>query len=575
MPTEKNSFSGALGIFLLALLFFMQLVSGVALLLHIRVNMAIFPISMVLAGGLAYLLSARGKVLLYSILSAILLIVCSCAICSLIYDSTYDSYSYHYNSVVMMAKGWNPVYEAPWNGSIWNQHYAKGLEVMQAVVLTFTGDLQSTKCVNLMLVFASASLVWFTLGEIFPRISRLWKMAIVFMVIANPIVICQMTTAYNDYMLWPETVLLTCSFLLTWKNPRMVMPYLLLMMTFVIGINSKFTHFYYLGIGCLFFASWCLCAKRYNMILPDVVTVLCALVIGIFTIGFNPYVLNTVGYGNPLYPLLGSDIDIMTYNTPEMYQDSNRFLNFLMSLLSIGDTPWSFFTGGFTLSECLHTYTMDSRTNGFGIFMAPILASGVILMVCNKASWRWWVIYVFFLSIGFSFEQSWWARYVPFLWALVIIPVLNYAVDNRHARKSCQRTKRILALLILSLVFVNASLAAAVSLMSRYSFTAYINCIIESQKKSRKPIKVTNMNYTFHQIFKENGVDYEECELKQIADNSDNLFTIYALYKADVVALLPEEDFPELYLEPTTLMEKLIDFPKRKYDPTISNDNTQ
>ncbi|MDE6370691.1 MAG: hypothetical protein K2K92_04295, partial [Duncaniella sp.] len=220
--TNQNSFSGALGCCILAFLFFMLLTSGISFFFHIPPNYIIPPLSLILAIGFTYIFSGRGKLLLPTILSSVFFIFFFAILCSLIYDSTYDSYGYHYDAVIMMAKGWDPVYETPWNECLWNQHYAKGLEIMQSAIFGLTGNLQSTKCVNFLFVISAISLTWYALGIVFPSLSRWWKAAIVFITTANPIVICQLTTAYNDYMLWIETVLLICCFLMIWETSRKV-----------------------------------------------------------------------------------------------------------------------------------------------------------------------------------------------------------------------------------------------------------------------------------------------------------------------------------------------------------------
>lgn len=310
--TVKNRFSEALGACSLALLFFMLLLSGCSFLLQLHINSAILPSSYILALCVTYAFFARGKAFLLASLTTLLTLIGSAIVCSLIYDNSYDTYGYHYNVVVMLVKGWNPVDSLPWDGSLWSQHYAKGLEMMQAAILAFTGNLQSTKCVNFIFVLAAASLAWSAIGKVFPTVSRLWKTTIVIMLVSNPVVICQLTTSYNDYALWVEMVIMTCALLLIWENSKTISPYLLLSMVFVIGINTKFTHFYYLGMECLFFAAWCLCTKKYFIILWGAVTVISAVLVGTLLVGYNPYVSNTAGYGNPFYPLLGGSVDIMS-----------------------------------------------------------------------------------------------------------------------------------------------------------------------------------------------------------------------------------------------------------------------
>lgn len=562
----QNSFSEALGACLLAFLFFMLLLCGCSFHLKLPITYLTSPLSLILSFSLVYLFFARGKTFLLVSLTAVLLIIGSALVCCFIYDSAYDSYGYHNNVVVMIVKGWNPVYTDSWDGSLWSQHYAKGLEMMQAVVLALSGNLQSTKCVNFIFVLSAASLAWSTIDKVFSDVSVHWKTIITIMLVSNPIVISQLTTSYNDYALWLETVILACALLQIWKTYKIVSPYLLLCMVLVIGINTKFTHFYYLGIECLFFAIWCICAKRYSIISYGVITIIPAILIGIFLVGYNPYILNILDYGNPFYPLVGGEVDIMTDNTPAMFENGNRFINFIKSLFSIGDTEWGYFKWNFSSYDFLHTYSTDARVNGFGVVMAPVLILGIILMFITKANFKWWIVYLFCLVVTFSFEQAWWARYVPFLWTLTIIPVLTYATDKKKSNKPCKKSGGIIAYSIFSLVIINALLGCVVTCMARYSYTIYIDYIIDTQKAVGKPFKIANINFSFCQIFDERNVEYLKCENEELTSDTDQLFYIYELSGAPIIAELPMEDYPQLYATPTNIFEKLVNFPKRKYD---------
>ncbi len=569
----QNSFSEALGACLLAFLFFMLLLCGVSFLLKLPITSITTTLSLILAFLISYIFFARGKFFIFVLLTTLFSIIGSAWICSLIYDSAYDSYGYHNNIIVMITKGWNPAYAIPWDNSLWSRHYGKGLEMMQAVILAFTGNLQSTKCVNFLFLIATASLSWFIMGKVFPNVSSKWKNIIVIMIVANPVVISQLTTSYNDYALWLETVIVACSLLLIWNESKSVAPYILLCMVLVIGINTKFTHFYYLGIECLFFAIWCICKKKYFILLPGVASVVSAILIGTLIVGFNPYVLNTVGHGNPFYPLIGGNVDIMSENTPSIYEGGNRFINLVKSLLSIGDSEWGYFTGKFTGEDVLRTYSTDARINGFGIVMAPLLILGLIMMVINKASRRWWIVYLFFLFLAFSFDQAWWARYVPFLWALVIIPVLNYAAEGSGDRRLWKKTSEFIAYSMFSLVVINAFLGSVVSIMVRYSYTAYLDYIIKNQKEIGIPIKVANINFSFCQIFDERGVKYVKCDSEELIAEPEQLFYIYELANAPIIAELPKDGYPRLYAAPKSFLEKQVNFSKRKYAPAIKNEN--
>ena len=548
------------GLFLAGYLFFSALLSGIYFLIGSSINKTILPLSIILAYVACKICFSRQKTL-RPVLSGILFIAIAAAINIFIYDSTFDSIGYHCDIAVMMADGWNPIYEEPWNGSIWAKHYVKIIETIGASILVITGNVQSIKSVNFILWGSTLSIAWYTLSEILPNVSWKWRSAIVFIIASNPVVIRQIVSMYNDYAIWLETVLLFCSFAMMWKKPDRLASYALLFFTFSFAINSKFTHFFYSGLECLFFAVWCLIFKRYCILWKGVITVIAALVAGVLIIGYNPYVLNTVGYGIPTYPLGTDTVDIMTGNTPDMYAEDNRFVNFFKSLLSLEDSPWAIATGNFSLSGIRNCYASSMTVNGFGIFMAPMLLLGLALMALSRAKLKWWIIYLFMFMLSFCFEQSWWARYIPFLWFGIVFPVIiSFTYNKQHVR-----LRKYLRYAILILCFVNAAISLSATILARLSYTEYINYIVATQHQIKTPLNVAGLNITMTQQLKERDVDFIEYPTPESLPETDNLFRFFGTNSFDAVIELPAADYPRAYKTPSSFIDKLIRFDERRY----------
>ena len=394
----------------------------------------------------------------------------------------------------------------------------------------------------MIFIFSAAFIGWHALSLAVPSVGRKWRMAVLSVAVCNPVVISQMLSAMNDYALWVETMLLASCFVMMWKRPAEWLPYLLVFFTVAIGINTKFTHFFYIGLECLFFALWCAVYRRWTILRRGCVAVGAAILAGVL-LGYNPYVINTLDYGSPVYPLGGSahTVDIMSGNTPDIYLGDNRFVNFAKSLLSVADSPWALLNGNITSGGILRSYSQDMAVNGFGVFMPLMMLLGVALMWMVRAKTRWWVLYLFVLGMALCFEQSWWARYIPFLWMLVVLPLI-LALDSErfyHSPVHCA------AVVLTALALVNGVLSLGAALSSRLSYTAYINYVFDSHAV----IRVTPLTYGLRQQFDERGVRYNECLNADSLDySSGEYFLIFGTNSSmEHIMQLPAAEFSRLY----------------------------
>lgn len=347
------------------------------------------------------------------------IVVCSIIVARLIYDSSYDGFFYHQETIAALADGWNPFYDvisgSKTNFTPWTIHYAKGVEIMEAVIVAFTSNIETGKAVNLIIFCACAficydviSLLAISAGKRFRRASRI---LLTLAVTASPIVCAQIFTYYIDLYKYFYLLLTLCGLYYLYSDCERHGQSILLM-TIVLAIATKFNIFFEEGVWIILAIFYALWQKRSDIALRLIGIGAAALLIGLI-LCVHPYATNYMLAGNPLYPLLGSDtIDIMTGNTPEIYAGRNRFINFFISLFSFGKI------------------TADGRHGGFGFLMPIIIVMSIIIIILKRKRISSAYLYITFWGIisCFFFEQSWWARYICQLWIVGAIGLLIAAL---------------------------------------------------------------------------------------------------------------------------------------------------
>lgn len=569
---DSNNLTLCLGLTLLLTLVVSSVIIGLSFIFHHSIRPWQFPTAFVISALAAWQLCGGRLRQLWAVGAAALIAGCTIFVCSLIYDSTFDSILYHYNIVVMLTHGWNPFYEPPLNGNILAEHYSKGLELLQAAVLATFNNLQAVKGVNFILVISSLCILWHTLLTVFPQIEKRWRWGIVVIAALNPVVIQFSMSGYNDYALWPETIILLCGFSLALKEYRQFLPWLLVASAFILAVNTKFTHFFYIGLACIIFAVWCVCIKRNDVLWRGCITVFVSFIAGVFIIGWNPYITNLIGFGSPVYPLGTEKIDIMTSNTPEMFQNGNRFIYFLKSLLSVYDSPWGMLTGNMSPYAISLSYASDMRVNGFGVLMMPMLLCALALMILSRPKFRYWIIYISIFALCMSFEQAWWARYIPFLWLAIIMPIICSFYSNYKGRWI-----KILRSAILVMCVANGVASFCGMAYSRMSYTSYINYVFNRAKERNCTLRVAYMGYAYRQQFDERNIKYIEYpqpeDLTKDLQSDSTMFRIFGTDFFNSVVELPPEIFPEAYRQPQTISEKLIRFDTRRFKIKSPSEN--
>ncbi len=427
------------GITLLTIPFLSLLLSSIAFLLGGCLAAWMFPTVVITTLVLGHLYMYRYKmdnhVIMRYYIFTILALTFSLLSSSIIYDFSYDGNTYHQGAVVGLINGWNPFYNPAQTGALWETHYAKALEIVAASIALTTHRIESGKAVNILLILSSLLITYYFLRNELPKLRRGKIIMLTTLLTLCPTVILQSHTYYNDYALYTLLLLSVIALIHIKREPKYLLWWYILVATTLIATVTKFTIAFYIYLTLAIAIIWTFITRERLLSRRLFLTSAILFVVGFGIIGYHPYITNTIGWGNPFYPLIGSNVDIMTSNTPELYQDGNRVTNWVRSLFynAEGNSMWIPF-----INDSLHDYYIayDARIAGLGsLFVyALIISMGLFLStISNKQlrnninnRWRATAIISTLLVAGcFIFEQSWWMRYVPFLWAVPVVLLIN------------------------------------------------------------------------------------------------------------------------------------------------------
>ncbi|MDE6297043.1 MAG: hypothetical protein K2L89_04275, partial [Muribaculaceae bacterium] len=372
------------------------------------------------------------------------------------YDYSYDGLRYHQNTIAALLNGWNPLnMESDPNAPayIWSLHYAAGIEICEAAISSFAGRIEAGKGMNLIAVFAALTAVYGILRncgrEIFFRESKHsfgrkqlrvaeeereeredergerrgfdWKKALLLsvVIVGSPVVTLQLFIYYVDFYKYIYLLLFLVGVVLVSSTKKRIwlLGCVMTGMTLVLAMASKFNFFFEAGVWTLLALAWGIFRKEWRFFKRLLTTAVLSLVIGL-SLTIHPYFINYVDYGHPFYPLMGEGaIDIMSGNTPDIYEGYGRVANFFLSLVR------------------LSVPTYDQREGGFTILMPIILLISLFIIIRNRKSIRPVIIYLYVWIIlsCFFFEQTWWARYISQLWLVGGIgAIIGIAAEKRR-----------------------------------------------------------------------------------------------------------------------------------------------
>lgn len=399
---------------------------------------------------------------------AVIIVVLSCAICESIYDFSYDGNAYHKQAVYALRGGWNPLIEsvATWQeahdplGShcdLWIDHYPQGLWSIATSLYDLTGSIESGKAYTLIMSAGAALL----LGSFLCKKGLCaWQSGLIALVAAaNPIVICQFATYYNDAFLMMALLALLVGLAQIAEGPsgKMRLGFILTAAAFLLCTEAKFTGFAYAGIFSLsFYLIIALGVARGSLPLRylGLTSGFFAIIISVsvLAIGFSPYVTNFLSHGHPFYPLFGvGACDIITPNAPTSFPETSNIQKMFLSLFSesmnahIGNglEPVLKIPFTYTDDELARLNVCDLRIGGFGVWYSGILLMQIVLIVTLLPGLKRRSPSLFLTTLGYLIPtaalslllgESWWARYSAYSYfANCIALALLFSFAN-HSR---------------------------------------------------------------------------------------------------------------------------------------------
>lgn len=480
------------------------------------INAVVFPVAVVLSLASAILFYGRDRTVLLTAVTTVAAVAVLAWLCALMTDHSYDGNAYHGEVIGRLLDGWNPLQSDADTPVTWVNGYAKALEMVSASVASFTGNVESGKVVNFMLAGAAVLLVAGGLQSVFPSLSakRSWIVALLFG--ANPVVITQMFTFYNDYALYCVLVIVAVMMLLLYRDGWSWQWAVLALLATMIGMVTKFTHGFYLGVewGAFLILLWVSRRRGARMLWRCAVLAVVGAVLGLGVLGYHPYLTNVERHGHPLYPLMGDYVeDIMSENTPSVFRDSGRVVNFVKSMAMVKHV------------------TYDQRYGGFGPFMIPLLLLSAALLALAWRRWQFIYIAITILVAAFCFEQTWWVRYIPFVWALIPLGVLAsmLSADNM------MRGMRLIRGAIYLCVLLTLPVCAADALWLKIEASMYRRTLYERARQAgvvRVAIEPNDVHV--RRRLDEAGINYRIVPRDEI-DTTRALFLTNDGFRGDVI----------------------------------------
>jgi hypothetical protein len=434
------------GFFLISILTVTLLISSLFFFFHGTMGAWQFPLGILGASVLNYFLFVKNREephpKLYVIFGLpLLLTILSIGISGYFYDTSFDGQAYHMEALIQMKNGWNPFWQYlpdNVNQAIWVNHYAKGMETIQAAIYCTFGNIEMGKATNIMLWLGS---FFITLSFIVRNewVSLTKGIIISGLLASNPIVLNQLLCYYVDGALGSLLLCLLATGMLLLQKSE-VKYYLLIAAIIILSVNVKFTALLYLTLFISGFLIWSFVSKQITVCKKIWWTSVIAGFIAIST-GFNPYITNTVHFGNPLYPLMGGNkVDIINeLNLPAGFENKSGLERFVISTFARTDniypkTPYPVeikvpFT--FNRTDIVHASMVDARLGGFGPLYSGILLLWIALVAILSLKVRRHLVFrnliwfsSFIIISIIIMPESWWARYIPQFWLLPVVWLL-------------------------------------------------------------------------------------------------------------------------------------------------------
>jgi hypothetical protein len=457
----------------------------------------------------------------------LILITGSMMLGNLIYDLSYDGQTYHQETIIALKEGWNPFFERLTPESkpdISYQRlvnsYPKASEMIQSVLYATSGQIESAKGLNFVMMLMALGFVLALLSEL--KIGKYVSIIGSIPLVLNPIFIVQAFSFYIDSQIYFTLLSLGALLGLYILNPKTQFAIPIILILPIIW-NMKLTAVLFSGIFLVFALIIILILKKYFSIKKTALTLGAAGILGL-AFGFNPYITNIKWFGNPFYPAYGKNsVDFVPLNVPATFFNKNSFERLILSIgskseMQRGEEKRHDLKAPFTYTESEITSFKNTNNTlgGFGPLFSGVslIAVASIVAIIAYGNGRKFgtgkVIFGIILAGVFisaiAMPISSYARYVPQLWAIPpIVAILLFMIKNNWVK--------ILGTFLIMAIIWNIGLVA----YGHFSFTIPVSMKLKSDLAQlrddslQKPITVSFGDFRSNRIrFSEAGIIYKE-----------------------------------------------------------------
>lgn len=285
------------------------LVSGVGWCVGLQISVLTFPLGVVLALFLAHVVVGCKKPQTASMGFVLVGMVVLGVVCSLVYDSAFDSNWYHQPGIYLLSHGWNPIWQhhsltlTDSSANMWVDHYAKGQETICATIVALVGNIEVGKLGNFFLPISSFLFAVMALRKMFPGWSRrkLWVLG--FVVAFPPIIWNQLFSFYIDFVLYPIILTALCSAVLYREEKTKFLAIFFCLLAMATSVKFNMLMWFglvYLGMMVCFWR-----AGKRGLVGRIVGNGIVGVLVSVLTFSFNPYITNTIDHQTPVFPLMG------------------------------------------------------------------------------------------------------------------------------------------------------------------------------------------------------------------------------------------------------------------------------
>ena len=504
-----NRYFYNLSIILFGIIILTFLISSIGLALHIPINIFYIMIPAFIAIFYLKNFSKTKDDFLRQLLVLLLVLLFSYYLSLFFWDNSWDGKSYHLASIIMLKKGWLPIYDNlsevvqkfviyPFNASF-AEVYPKFCETIGANFYKITGYIESSKTANFVLLFSVFMYSYSVFKEFITK--NILIIILSLLVCINPVCICEIFTNLVDLHIYYAFVFLILTILKIEKSKTKTKVDEFVIIGSSIMLSSiKLTGIAYLTVIYFCWGIYLIIEKKeikslvkYAFILALLTLITC----------INPYITNFKNYGHPFHPVMGRNkIDIITMQYPRGFKDKNSIERFLISTFaessnSIENHPIRALNQPVNLkipftiikNSPLRSFKVaDMRVGGFGYYWSGILCLTILLFFFlrfdsteNKKLF-FFTLSIILLSV-ISNPHAWWARFVPQLWLLPVFSVMFAASDI----KSFEKTRKFISYVCVFFIFLNSIIVIQNQISFNYKYSSYNRQLFDMVEKQSIP----------------------------------------------------------------------------------------